>query len=65
MTVLFRFACRSICAAPRKPTSMRPAWSQYAKISGTETTASAVSASSPSPIESGRRVGLAPIVPLS
>ena len=44
---------------------MRPAWSQYAKISGTETTASAVSASSPSPIESGSRVGLAPIVPLS
>ena len=44
---------------------MRPLCSQYANISGTETTASAVSASSPSPIESGSRVGFAPIVPLS
>ena len=32
---------------------------------GTDTTASAVSASSPSPIESGSRTGFAPIVPLS
>jgi hypothetical protein len=32
-------------------------------ISGTDTTKSAVSASSPSPIESGTRYGLAPIVP--
>ncbi len=44
---------------------MRPPWSQYANISGTETTASAVSASSPSPIESGSSAGFAPIVPLS
>ncbi len=28
ITVLFRFPCRSIWAAPRKPTSMRPACSQ-------------------------------------
>src|ERR1044072_17182 len=60
MTVLFRLPWRSIWAAPRKPTSMRPAWSQYAKISGTDTTASAVSASSPSPIATGRRAGSAP-----
>ena len=65
MTVLFRFANLSICAAPRNPTSIRPPWSQYEKISGTDTTASAVSASSPSPIDSGRCRGFAPIVPLS
>ena len=44
---------------------MRRPWSQYANISGTETTASAVSASSPSPIESGSSNGFEPIVPLS
>ena len=44
---------------------MRPPWSQYENISGTETTESAVSASSPSPIDSGRCSGFAPIVPLS
>jgi hypothetical protein len=33
------------------------------KISGTLTTASAVSASTPSPIDSGSQPGLAPIVP--
>jgi hypothetical protein len=44
---------------------MRPPCSQYAKTSGTETTASAVSASSPSPIESGSSSGFEPIVPLS
>src|SRR3954462_3017191 len=42
---------------------MRPGGSQELKISGSDTTASAVSASSPSPIDSGSRVGLAPIVP--
>ena len=42
---------------------MRPGPIQKLNISGTETTASAVSASSPSPIDSGTRVGLAPIVP--
>src|SRR5262249_3188845 len=42
MTVLFRLPRRSICAAPRKPTSMRPPWSQYENISGTDTTAAAV-----------------------
>ena len=36
--------------------------SQYEKISGTEMTASAVSASSPSPIDSGGRLGFAPMV---
>ncbi len=45
--------------------SIQPPWSQYVKISGTETTTSAVSASSPSPIESGRCLGFAPIAPLS
>ena len=42
---------------------MRPPCSQYANISGTDTTVSAVSASSPSPIDSGSSVGFAPIVP--
>jgi hypothetical protein len=63
--VVFKFPWRSIWAAPRNETSIRRPWSQYANNSGTETTASAVSASSPSPIESGSSTGLAPIVPLS
>jgi hypothetical protein len=36
MTVLFRLPNRSTCAPPRKPTEMRPPWSQYWNISGTD-----------------------------
>src|SRR4029450_4470978 len=57
MTVVFRLPNRSICAAPRKPRSIRPACSQYEKISGNDTTAVAVSASSPSPIDNGNTLG--------
>jgi hypothetical protein len=42
---------------------MPPGWIQWLNISGTETTKSAVSASSPSPIDSGMWNGFAPIVP--
>ena len=42
---------------------MRPAPIQYANISGTETSSSAVAARSSSPIDSGRWSGLAPIAP--
>jgi len=63
ITVVLMLANRSICAAPKNPRSMRPPCSQYANISGTDTTASAVSASSPSPIDSGSTEGLVPIVP--
>ena len=42
---------------------MRPPCSQYANISGTETVVSAVSHSSPSPIDSGSTFGFVPIVP--
>ena len=63
MTVVLRLANRSICAPPRKPTVIRPPCSQYRNISGTDTVVSAVSQSSPSPIESGRTSGRVPIVP--
>ena len=42
---------------------MRPPCSQYWNISGTGTVVSAVSHSSPSPIESGSTVGFVSIVP--
>ena len=42
---------------------IRPPCSQYWNISGTETVVSAVSQSSPSPIDSGSTVGLVSSVP--
>ena len=63
MTVLFKFPNRSIWAPPRNPTDIRPPCSQYRNISGTDTVVSAVSHSSPSPIESGSTVGLVSSVP--
>jgi hypothetical protein len=62
-TVVLMLANLSTCAPPRMPTSIRRGCSQLLKISGTVMTASAVSASTPSPIDSGRVPGLAPRVP--
>ena len=42
---------------------IRPPCSQYENISGTETVVSAVSHSSPSPIDSGSTAGLVSMVP--
>ena len=62
-TVVLMLANRSIWAAPRNPTVIRPLWSQYRKNSGTDTVVSAVAQSSPSPMDSGSTDGRAPIVP--
>src|SRR3989338_2282345 len=59
MTVVLRLPKRSICAPPRKPTSMKPRCRQYWKTSGIEQTPSAPATSAGSPMEMGRRAGRA------
>ncbi len=63
ITEVLRLPHRSICAAPRKPTSIRPPWSTEPKSAGIDSTASAPVISTASAMVSGRWEGCAPQTP--
>ncbi len=63
MTEVLRLPHRSICAAPRKPTSMWPPWSTDPNRAGIDTTASAPVIRTASAMVSGSRDGCAPQTP--